>query len=199
MPTTDLSGLDRLTARFRNLVNPDARPLMEGKAGWMAIIEEDNRKGLLAGTDRYGNPMIPVTYRPKPPSGKPSAQQRNMANARKKRGVFAGLGLHAAGLNNNLTMAEYQRLTGPPLIPRFQFSRLITNLKTLYGRASSTMWEAVGYWDEIVNKKGLPFMQYHFNGIGQKRRDARGVRPEGKVKAKKAMRNWIISEIRRSA
>lgn len=203
MPTTlDLSGLDRLTERFRKLVNVDATPLM---VTWEANIIKDNRDGVLAGLDKNGLPLIPVTYRPKPPTQKRlTAAQKNLApGARARRGAFAGFGQHPAGLNNNLTTAEYQRLTGPPLAPRGAFSRVITNLKTghelgLNPRTGATTWQAVGVWFEIVNRKGLKFMHYHFEGIGQKLRDLRGVRPVGIERCKKAARAFMISEIRRS-
>lgn len=199
--TLDLSGLDRLTQRFRLLINPDATPLMNT---WEDIIVKDNRDGVLAGLDKNGIPLIPVTYRPKPPTQKRlTAAQKNNATTRARRGQFAGFGLHPAGLNNNLTTAEYQRLTGPPLAPRGAFSRVITNLKTghelgIDPRTGATTWQAVGVWFEIVNRKGLEFMHYHFDGIGQRVRDLRGVRPAGVAKAAKAARNWMIAEIRRS-
>ena len=59
MPTTfDFSGLDRLTARLRKIADPDAQPLM---IAWTRIIDEDNRRGIMAGTDGEGKPMAPVT------------------------------------------------------------------------------------------------------------------------------------------
>lgn len=204
MPTQiDLSGVDRLRAKLRNLVAPDATPLM---ASWMRAIDEDNRKGVLAGTDKDGNPMTPVTYRPKPGAkGRLTAAQRNDPKKGARRGAFAGLGAHPAGTNNNLTSAEYRRLAGPPLAPRGAFSRVITNLRLRFGRVSATAWEAVGYWDEVVSAKGVAFLRYHFDGAsggGPKRnvtlprRDLRGVRPGGREKARRSLRAWILDVLR---
>lgn len=201
----DLAGLDRIRQRLRNVVNPDATDLM---ASWMKIIDDDNRRGVLAALDKDGNPMTPVTYRPKPGSkGRLTGAQRNNPKKGARRGVFAGLGTHPAGTNNNLTSAEYRRLAGPPLAPRGAFSRVITNLRPRYGRLTSGVWEAVGYWDEVVSRKGKRFLHYHFNGAtggGKKRnvvlprRDLRGVRPPGLEKARKALKAWAIDLLRRT-
>lgn len=200
----DFSGLDRLKTRLDRIVNPDATPLM---ASWMRIIDEDNRKGVMAGLDKDGNPMAPVTYRPRPAALKTTKAQRNNPGKGVRRGAFAGLGSHPAGANNNLSSSEYRRLAGPPLAPRGPFSRVITNLRLRFGRLSSGTWEAVGYWDEVVNRKGRRFLHYHFDGAtgGGKsrtvvlpRRDLRGVRPEGRLKAMRAMKAWAIDLIRSS-
>jgi hypothetical protein len=180
----------------------------------MLLIEEDNRLGILAGTDKDGVPMVPVTYRPKtapgmrvniPPRGKGGKydreslkQFRRGEKAGKKKGSFAGLGPHISGINNNLSTSEYRLLSGPPLAPRDQFSRVVTNLKTTFTSPGhgAAQWAAIGAWDEVVNTKGMPFLFYHFNGIGQKRRDLRGVRPAGIAKAMDALRNWARLAIR---
>ncbi len=195
MPVTvDTVGLDRLKARFQRLVNPNATLLM---VTWTRIIEDDNRKGVLAGLDKDGNPMRKVTYRPVTLRQKLTAAQRNKVPASKRRGVFAGLGKHPAGTNNNLTSSEYRKLDGPPLAPRKGFSRVITNLRTRFGQTASGIWEAVGYWDEVVSRKGVLFLKYHFDGEGRlPKRDLRGVRPDGRQKATKAARAWMIDQIR---
>lgn len=202
MATLDLSGLDRLSVRMRGLVNPDAAPLM---LSWMLTIDADNRKGVLAGLDCHGVPMRPVTYRPKPSAARVTAAQRNNPAKGARRGAFAGLGSHPSGLHNNLTSAEYRRLSGPPLAPRGAFSRVVTNLKLRFGRLDGTRWEAVGYWDEVVNAKGRPFLHFHFAGAsggGRSRtivlpqRDLRGVRPEGVAKAQASGRAWMIDQVR---
>ena len=54
----DLTGFDRLIARFRRIMEPNAAALA---ANWMKVIEEDNRKGILAGTDKDGAPLRAVT------------------------------------------------------------------------------------------------------------------------------------------
>lgn len=205
MPTRiDLDGGDRLLGRLRAIASPDPTPLM---ISWMRTIDEDNRRGVLAGLDGDGNPMVPVRYRPVGRPRRPSAAQRNNPRRGARRGGFAGLGGHAAGVNNNLTSAEYRRLAGPPLAPRGAFSRVITNLRLRFGRTSLATWEAVGYWDEVVDREGRRFLHYHFDGatgggprrtVTLPRRDLRGVRPEGRAKARRSLRAWIIDVIRGS-
>ncbi len=192
----DMSGLGRVADGLRRLVNPDATPLM---VRWMAIIDEDNRKGVLAGLDKDGVPMVPVTYRPiKPGPIKPTKDQRGGKRANARKGDFLGLQAKNFG---NLTTSEYRRLGGPPLAPRDQFSRVITNLYTAYGRTGPVdmQWYAMGYWDEVVSKKGVPFLRFHFDGTAKlPRRDLRGVRPAGRAKALDAMKAWAKDLVRQA-
>lgn len=192
----DLSGLDNLISRVKSLERMNVKPLMDH---WMILIANDNRKGVLAGTDKDGNAMAPVKYRPKGEAVKTTAAQRNGAKANAtKSGVFGGLGRHAAGLNNNLTPAEYRKLSGPPLAPRGAFSRVITNLQTDYAPSSDgTIWTAWGAWVDVVSAKGVKFLGAHFNGVNRlPKRDLRGVRPEGRALARKALIAWASGEIR---
>lgn len=212
----DLTGLDRTTTRFRRLVNPDAAPLM---VTWSLIIQEDNRKGVMAGLDKDGLPMPPVTYRPIYGPGRDKNAVKRLTKLRAeamgagrhgqkgnlKRGRFVGIGVQGITINNNLTSAQYRVLAGPPLAPRGAFSRVITNLRTRFGQMANTAWEAVGYWDEVVTRKGRQFLHYHFDGapLGRgkgnlPKRDLCGVRPEGKEKARKSARAWMLDMIRSS-
>lgn len=197
----DLAGLERLIGRIDAAKEPDTRPLM---FTWGRVIEEDNRKGVLAGTDRHGNPMATVEYRPKAfrrgkwwaGSADRRKDQRLGARKNAKRGVFGGFGVYASGLNNNLTRDEYELLDGPPLAPRRQFSRVITNLTTRLERDARDCRYVEGYWRDVVSVKGVAFLKYHFNGIGQKQRDLRGVRPAGMEKAKKSAVAWMLDILR---
>ena len=240
--TLDLSGLDKRLQQLHKINdNPtmslNAAPLMYT---WAKVIDEDNRQGVLNGTDKDGIAMKPVTYRPKPPApklgyrvGKPPALRTtkglssNFKNVQKaaiksqnkttkeiraelarhrlnqratmKKGQFAGFGPWASGLHNNLTTAQYRLLGGPPLAPRDQFSRVITNLKVTIGGPpnGAPNWYAEGAWDQVVNVKGQPFLKYHFEGSGRlPRRDLRGVRPQGIAKAIDALRNWARLAVR---
>jgi hypothetical protein len=161
---------------------------------WMIVMEEDNRKGILQGLDGFGVPMVPVTYRPKGAGSlKPNKAQRGGAKANAKAGAFQG------GIGGNLTSREYRLLGGPPLAPRGQFSRVITNFKTTYTdpRQGGKEWAVVGAWDDVVNKNGVHFLPFHFNGTGRlPRRDLRGIRPAGMAKAMDALRNWVRLAIR---
>jgi len=183
---------------------------------WMDIIQDDNRKGVMAGLDRYGDPMDPVTYRPVGEAQKKLTDaQRNTSNRRLRRGNFVGRGPAASGWNNNLTSAEYRKLGGPPLAPRGHFSRVITNLKTGFTTPTAVVnvhnespgqWQAIGYWEGVVSRDGTPFLMAHFTGatVGRNHavtlpvRDLRGVRPEGKRRARTALREWLASEIRQA-
>lgn len=190
--TLDTSGLDRLMAGLRKLGDFDATLLMER---WKSVIDEDNRRGILQGTDKDGVAMVPVKYRPKP-SGprKPTKGQRGGLRANARKGAFLGLG--AAGPHGNLASSEYRLLGGPPLAPRDQFSRVITNLKTGYAREGGS-WVAFGYWDEVVSTKGVPFLRFHFEGTGRlPRRDLRGVRPQGVQKALQSLRAFAKDLLR---
>lgn len=197
--TIDLTGLDRLTQRFRLLVNPNAQPLM---VTWENVLDEDNRRGVLAGTGGDGMPLARVTYRPKYASIGPlkKGQKSRTLTTAQRLGQKASVrrGQYNQGMaNGNLTTKEYQQLDGPPLAPRRQFSRVITNYRQTSSQTSPTTWEAVGLWDGVVSTKGRSFLMYHFTGAGRlPRRDLRGVRPWGLERARVTARNWMIAEIR---
>jgi hypothetical protein len=174
----DLTGLDHILAGLRRIQHLDATPLM---LSWMQIIESDNRQGVMAGIDKDGVPMAPVTYRPR---GAP------------KRHLRRKVGAYNPGVGGNLSSSEYRRLGGPPLAPRGTGSRVITNLLTGHGREGD-QWYALGYWEGVVSPKGNPFLRYHFTGAGRlPRRDLRGLRPTGRAKALTALTAWARGEIR---
>jgi hypothetical protein len=177
----DLTGLDHLLAGLRRIQHLDATPLM---MSWQLIIEADNRQGVMAGIDKDGVPMAPVTYRPKGPP---------------KRHLRRKVGAYNPGVGGNLSSSEYRRLGGPPLAPRGTGSRVITNLLTGYEGppTGAPMWAAIGYWEGVVSPKGNPFLRYHFTGAGRlPRRDLRGLRPAGRAKALTALTAWGRGEIR---
>jgi hypothetical protein len=196
----DLKPIDRLVDRFKRIQNPDATNLM---LTWERILERSNREGILAGTDGQGNPLQPVTYRPKLKAGeKPlqlTAEQRLGRRANAIRGQFAGYGKAGGGLqkNNNLTSAEYRKLAGPPLAPRRQFSRAITNFKTDWAQLPSGTWQVTYWWEDVVSTKGVSFLKYHFEGTKKlPKRDLRGLRPKGKQEAQLAAREWMKDQVR---
>lgn len=206
--------LAQIKAKLTAFGNPDATPLM---ISWQLIIREDNRKGVLAGLDKDGNPMQPVTYRPKlAPGEKPTnirskaaARLRNNQNPRRMHNLlFAGHGPWASGLHNNLSPAEYRKLTGPPLAPRGQFSRVITNLVTGWEPpqpgAKTKIWTAFGAWKDVVSVKGIAFLVFHFTGqrLGRHgpsiKRDLRGVRPDGRQRLRESYLAWAADHVRSS-
>jgi hypothetical protein len=183
-------GVQRLVWNHRALAGADPRPLLWK---WATIIEEDNRRGVLAGTDKDGKPMQAVTYRPKLPKGRKRARPWTAAQQ----------AAHLAGKTepggNNLSSAQYRRLGGPPLAPRGPGSRVITNLQTAIGwdTAAGTGF-AEGRWADVESRKGVPFLMAHFTGAqcgkGHKVklpvRDLRGVRPLGQRRAFRALQEW---------
>lgn len=208
--TVDLAGLDRITEKLQSLTHLDATPLM---LTWMKIMEEDNRRGILAGLDKDGAPMVPVVYRPKvqpglrvtkPPKGKANESVRKTLERFRLgqktglgRGLEGGFGPHSSGLHNNLTTSQYQLLSGPPLAPRDQFSRVITNYKTDFAELRPGYWTTTFWWEDVVSVKGVSFLRYHFDGTNKlPRRDLRGVRPAGVAKAMEALRNWSRLAVR---
>jgi len=182
-------GFDRLTQRLHGLADPDASDLM---VDWEKIIYEGNRRGVLQGIDGHGRPMTPLKYR----NGRGNASKAN----RSGRGFGKGGGKRF----DNLTTAEYRKLTGPRLAPRRLQSRSIANLVTGHGRDPSHhyQWFAVGNWDNVVNAKGEKFYMAHFEpkaGSRLPKYDLRPVRPEDKRLAKQVLRGWIRSVLRGGA
>jgi hypothetical protein len=179
-------NLDATLAMLKRLADPDPTPLMET---WESIIDEDNRKGVLeARTDWRDQPLKPVTYRPKAPVRRVTARQRNHA-----RGEVAGFGPLASGLHGNLTTAEYRALDGPPMAPRGEHSRVITNLLTQHGRdpASDYAWFAMGAWAEVVDVRGVPFLDRAFAT-----RDLAGLRAWGVQEAVRELHDWVATLLR---
>lgn len=196
----DLRPLDRLIERFKRLQNPDATPLM---LTWQRIVERQNRQGILAGLDGAGNPFTPVTYRPKLTTGQKPLQltvdQRLGRRANATRGKFLGYAKAAGGLlkNNNLSSTEYRKLDGPPLAPRRQFSRVITNFKIDFAQVPSGNWQVTYWWEDVVSVKNVSFLKYHFDGTKKlPQRDLRGIRPDAKLEAKAAAREWMKDQVR---
>ncbi len=163
---------------------PDETDLMALGREWQAIMVEDNRKGVLSGTDKDDKPAPPLRYR--------MGKGRRTAARRAGFGRAAKLKFYRyAGSQNNLTTAEYQKLTGPRLAPRRANSRTITNHATEV-RTSPRGVHVIGTWADVVDKSGRPFLQYHFNGtVRLERYDLRGVRQWGKTRALAALRDWV--------
>lgn len=188
MARVDLSGLDRLVKHLKRVGTPNAETLLDRT---IMVMQEDNRRGVLAGLDKDGRPMDPVTYRPKGKGRYATARQRNHGKARARVGVFGGLGPMAAGLHNNLTRREYERLGGPPLAPRRQHSRVITNYDLTPFYVTALEFGVTGVWREVVDAKGRRFLRHLF-----KRRDLRGIRPEAMRELRRSFVNWARDQIR---
>jgi len=178
---------------------------------WELLVEEGNRRGILVDrTDKDGVPLLLVTYRPTAAqkraiyagTAKPvklTASQRLGQHPRTKRGGFFGFGQHASGVNNNLTPREYRLLDGPPLAPRRQFSRVITNFEVLsWQMEEHGSWVVKGEWREVVNVKGYHFLPHLFDGDPPQpgARDLRGVRPDDLLKIRATILPWAKLTIR---
>jgi hypothetical protein len=204
-----ISGCERIQRRLAEIehVMDHADPLMEH---WERLMEEGNRRGVLAGTDKEGGAMLAVTYRPtyaqkraiyagtaKPI--RPTLAQRLGQQPRKKRGEFFGFGPAASGINNNLSSTEYRKLDGPPLAPRRQFSRVITNFfTTSFQPEEHGYWIVTGAWREVVSATGYHFLPDLFDGnppqVGA--RDLRGVRPDDVKLMKATILPWAKLTVR---
>jgi hypothetical protein len=192
----DLSGLDRLQSRLRNAVDVTKRanvqPVLRALG---AVIVEDNRAGVLAGTDKDGQPMPPLRYR-NGAGRKTRFRKEGFGKGSKRR--FAD-----NPANDNLTNSQYRRLTGPRLAPRRAQSRSIKNLRLrvpiLERTATGTRWVVSAAWVDVVSKKGVPFLAAHFNGRNRlPKYDLRGVRPAGMRKARELWIRWARAAIQQT-
>jgi hypothetical protein len=180
----DTLGLDRILLRLDQYrpQRADWRDLAEDLE---TVVVEDNRRGVLQGQDRHGNALAPVRYR----TGfgvRTRFRQTSSATFGTLRKRFQGLG----GGNGNLTTGQYRQLTGPPLAPRRDCSRVITNLNTRHRMFEGGI-EVEGAWVDVASAKGVPFLRFHFRGSGRlAKRDLRGVRPAGMELALKLTREW---------
>jgi hypothetical protein len=176
-------GFTTAERRLAKLKDPDPTPMLEH---WKAIIVEDNRSGVLSGTDCNGKPLEKVTYRGG--VAKKTLYRRGAAFGKPPVAFLGGTG-------DNLSAAEYRKLTGPPLAPRGEASRVIANLTVNSAKLGPGRWEVVAGWEDILSRKGRPFIHAHFTGwkfkhFELKQRDLRGVRPGGVAKLKKALSDW---------
>jgi hypothetical protein len=201
--TGNTGAFTRLAAKLQGLgtiTTAQVRPLLER---WERILVEDNRKGVLAGLDKYGMPMPPLGYRDGTGARTRSRARNsfefgtiNRASAAEKNRAF--LGRHGRGKGqvrfNNLKGSQYRRQTGPRLAPRRDASRVITNLVTESGQDGPRRFTVTALWRRVVTKKGKPFLIYHFTGAGKNPKyDLRGVRAWGLDRAREALRDWITA------
>jgi hypothetical protein len=172
MAKFDFAALGWLRGRLQALAHPDPTPLL---VQWRRVIEEDNKRGVLAGQDKDGRPLAAVTYRPK---GTPLRWG--------KRRQASHLAAGSVPEHNNLTSAQYRRLGGPPLAPRGVNSRVIQNLSTSHGYDSSKgVYYADGAWFDIVSRTGFPFLP-----VLLKPWPLDGLRPQGRQRCVAALQRW---------
>ena len=176
--------LDRIVERLAVYADIDAAEPLATRLE--LVIVEANRRNLLNGLDGDGNAMTPTKYR----GGFAIHAKTRKANFGKTKGAMQGHGPLASGLHGNLSAAEYRALSGPPLVPRGEGSRLITNLATRHYLQGQT-WVIEGAWLDVVSTKGVPFLAAHFEGQGRlPKRDPRGIGPFGRKLALEAVAEW---------
>jgi hypothetical protein len=195
MMRCDLGDLGRFASRVKRLTlfagDPGDPVLVRAMAdlleSWERLVEEGNRKGLLAGLDAQGHPAPPLKYRPKGGVRKLTVEQRLGQHPRKGRGKYYG------GKSAGLSSTDYRHLDGPRDAPRKQFSRVITNAAMTHGRVQGErhIWFVQLAWVDIVSKKG-----YHFLPVlctGNKTippYEIRGIRPPDVTKMREALQSW---------
>jgi hypothetical protein len=141
---TNFEDLKQLVA---SLSVPDFTPLAERVA---AIMIEDNRSGLLAGLDCFGDEMTPVTE----------------STIRRGRGG-----------------------DGPPLIPRGEASRAISDYRVDIEDIPSGK-RLTGSWPDT------PFIRYHVTGTKHMPpRDPADIRPIGQEKLQEALDDFCSTLI----
>jgi hypothetical protein len=196
-------GLDPLIAKVDRVASVSDAELRPLGLELEDVLREDNRKGVLEGTDKDGVPLPPVTYR----SG--AGERTRARTAAKGYGTLDRAAWRASNraidikavvrANNNLTTAEYQKLDGPPLAPRREGSRVITHFRTASGPDGPGRLVILGAWNRVLSIKGVPFLNAHFEGANTGRgkrtklpkRDLRGVRPWGRRQAREKVRQWV--------
>lgn len=209
-------GIDNLRLRFVRLVNPRHEDFAELAKELHLLMVEDNRAGVLSGTDRNGNRAPALQYRGG--SGRRTAYRARSSSAYgfAARGVRSGPNRSRAGMlrfkgfsnftftdtnfrtrilpNNNLSTWQYQQLTGPRLAPRGDASRVISNygpMMPLYERSGQSVAVSCAYFD-VVSPKGVQFLRAHFRGEnGLPKYDIAGIRPAGMRKAGTISRAWL--------
>jgi hypothetical protein len=174
------AGLNAIAAKFDKIRAADHTTLM---LDWEATMLADNKRGVLAGEDKNGSPLLPVTYRPKGPA---------LSGNRKSDRGYKGFGPSAAGLHGNLSSSEYRRLSGPPLAPRGANSRVITNFFTRHGR-NGGQWFVEGAWLDVVSVSGVAFLAFLFA-----LRNLAGIRPPGVAKAQRQTYQHFLKIARES-
>ena len=182
MSQPNVGALDKILDQCRAYRSPDVRPLLNQ---WEKRLAETTHDRIDKGLDGRGQPIPGVTYRPK---GPPVTQ---WTHRDQKRHLAGASNIQRGGrveetAHNNLTSAQYRRLSGPPVAPRGRGSRVHTNLRTQQGYDGTRgVFFAVAAWFDILSRKGVPFILAHFTGAAVGRghkvklpvRDLRGIAP----------------------
>lgn len=214
-------------ALFRlETINDFAGPLIEA---WYEVLVEDNRRGVMQGQQGDGSPMKPTKYRLSLTQSGAGQAGDLFFNASGQAfdnfesggqfnfGSLGGVGPgYKPSPSDSLDTRQYQQMTGPPLAPRGAASRVISNYRVNILTGKNRVG-VEGGWDDVLSKKGVPFLPAHFFGSQIKTRapkrgvfatsltgDAKaynltslpvrnliGLRQWGKTQATKELNAWI--------
>jgi hypothetical protein len=84
-----------------------------------------------------------------------------------------------------------------PLIPRRRSSRVIANYRTTSFQRPDGAWVAIGAWQNLLSRKGVPYLPFHLEGRGRLPiRNIAGVRPEGRKNVKAIVRKRVLMTLR---
>jgi hypothetical protein len=170
-------ALDTFLGQVRKLEYVEFEPLLNVLG---EILREDNTEGALKGLDGFGDPLIPVTYRPDPTAG-----SRKPID-------------YSIKANNNLTSGHYRTLDGPPLAPRGLDSRIVTNYATVWEHEAEGVYLALGHWVNVESIDGVPFLGAHFRGDnGLPVRNLAHVRPGAVQLARDALHGFVTAIVKR--
>lgn len=151
----NLAPIQRLRRGLAKLESVDPTPILETLE---AVLQEDNRRGVMGGIDGDDQPMIRTTYR----MSLISANANMSARVGELPAEFTRKETNDIG--SSLKTSEYKKLSGPPLAPRGEGSRVISNYRTNNGREGKG-WFVEGSWIDILSRKGVPFIGAHFRGL----------------------------------
>jgi hypothetical protein len=204
--TVEDSGLKVLVGELARVATIPPEDLED--LGWrfVDIVTEDNRKGVLEGTDHEDNAMPPLGYREG--HGQPTAARASASDVfGTRRGRFKGVqaapkrsrrggpdGEEGIKANNNLATWLYQEFDGPRLAPRLESSRVIANLEPEPLQILPNGFVSECGWVDVVDENGRAFLMDHFQGSSRAPRyDLRGVRAWGIREAEQSALEWAQS------
>lgn len=155
---TDAFG--RLSDRLKALGELDYGPLAEV---WGAIIEEDNRRGVLQGLDGWGRPLVPIAQ----------STRRHRKSA-----------MGAADPNAPPLIPAWERSR---VISAFTSGWIWER------HGSVQKYTVIGAWENVfTSSSGVQFLPFHFRGEGKlPRRDLAHLRPDGVAAARRALRAFV--------
>jgi hypothetical protein len=194
MSTANTGGLDRVLDQCRKFRTPDVRQLLNN---WEKRLAETTHARIDQQLDGRGQRMPDVTYRP----AKKKTREWSRGDQGRHLSGFSRIdgGRREESAGNNLTSAQYRKLTGPPLAPRGRGSRVHTNFRTQQGYDGTRgVFFAVGAWFDIISRKGVPFILAHFLGLDTGRvklkvRDLRGIAPADQAGFMDDLEAWGVA------